>query len=117
MQNVPYVTVSVALNAEGKQIEDVATDILDYFLQHPDSADSLTGIARWRLLEQAVHRSVETTEDALVWLTTRGYLEEVDLQGVERVFRLNRTRRDDADTLVKSRGGAGKCPRIPDKAP
>jgi hypothetical protein len=97
------VTASVALRrARARQTDDVAKDILEYFLRHPDSADSLTGIARCRLLEQAVHRGVEATEDALGWLIAKGYLEAVPIEGAEPVFQLNRSRRDEAERFLKS---------------
>ena len=39
----------------------IAKEILSYFLRNPQAADNLEGVARWRLLEQTVHRSVEET--------------------------------------------------------
>ncbi len=80
--------------------EEAARAVLAYFLRYPDAADTLTGIARWRLLEEAVHRSVETTAGALKWLTAQGYLKEVSIRGGESVFRLSPERRDDAQKLL-----------------
>jgi len=89
-------------DAEGKLIEDVARDILDYFLGHPEAADSLAGIARWRLLEQTVHRSLEATESAVAWLTREGYLQEISLGGTS-VFQLNRDKLAAAQKLLRPR--------------
>ncbi len=83
-----------------KSKEEVARKILDYFLRNPEAADNLTGIARWRLLEEAVQRSVETTEVALNWLIEQGYLLQVSLKGAERIFRLNREKRRDAEVFL-----------------
>jgi hypothetical protein len=80
--------------------EEAAKAVLAYFLRHPTAADTLTGIARWRLLEESVHHSVETTAAALKWLTAEGYLKEVSITGSAPVFRLSAEKRDDAAKLL-----------------
>ena len=92
----------------GKSDEDVAREILEYFLRNPQAADTLTGIARWRLLEEVVQLSVETTEAALNWLVSRGYLCEVSLLSTERVFMLNKEKRDDAELFLHDRRPKGE---------
>lgn len=67
----------------------MAKEILAYFLRNPEAVDSLTGIARWRLMEEFVQRSVQTTEAALNWLLEQGYLSETTRTGSERIFQLN----------------------------
>lgn len=62
--------------------------ILNYFLRNSKAADTLEGIARWRLLEEQVHRSLQQTESALAWLVEQGFLEEVETVGSSRIFRL-----------------------------
>ena len=62
--------------------------ILSYFLRNSKAADTLEGIARWRLLEEQVHRSFQQTESALAWLVEQGFLEEVETVGSSRIFRL-----------------------------
>ena len=79
----------------------MARAILDYFLRHPEAADSLTGVARWRLLEEAVQRSVATTETALRWLLEQGYLRQRQIAGGERIFQLNPEKRDDAELFLE----------------
>jgi DNA-binding PadR family transcriptional regulator len=61
--------------------------ILNYFLRNSKAADTLEGIARWRLLEEQVHRSFQQTESALAWLVEQGFL-EVETVGSRRIFRL-----------------------------
>jgi hypothetical protein len=78
-----------------------AKEILAYFLRNPDAADSLTELARWRLMEEAVRRSVEKTEAALNWLIQQGYLREETRMGAERIFQLNPTRRGEAERLMR----------------
>ncbi len=79
---------------------EVVRQILSYFLRNPEAADSLEGVARWRLLEEQVHRSVQQTEAALKWLVSQGYLEEVEVAGSTQIFRLSSKHRNDAAKLV-----------------
>lgn len=84
---------------------EIAKEILNYFLRNPEAADSLTGIARWRLMEEVVRRSVEGTESAVNWLIAQGYLVEVGM-GTERIFKLNPQKLEDAKGfLAKAKNG------------
>lgn len=85
-----------------------AMEILSYFTRNPEAADSLEGIARWRLLDEAIYRSVQETESALGWLVERGYLLESSRPGVKPIYRLNPGRMaDSAETLARlDRAGA-----------
>lgn len=49
-------------------------EILQYYLRNPHAADTLEGIARWRLLEQTVHETVSEVQDSINWLVDRGLL-------------------------------------------
>jgi hypothetical protein len=89
----------------GKSQQEVAGEILSYFLRNPEAADNLVGIARWRLLEEAVHRTVAATEGALRWLIAQGYLEEVHVQGTENIFQLNPEKREEAELFLKDLEG------------
>lgn len=71
----------------GPELE-IVKQILNYFLRNSKAADTLEGIARWRLLEEQVHRSFQQTELALTWLVEQGFLEEVKTVGSSRIFRL-----------------------------
>lgn len=71
-------------------------EILDYFVRNPNAADTLEGIARWRLLEEQVHRTVEETARALDFLVSHGLLHEIQTSGPKKVFRLNPKRRKEA---------------------
>jgi DNA-binding transcriptional ArsR family regulator len=77
-------------------------EILSYFLRNPDAADSLEGIARWRLLEQVVHRTISETEGALTWLVEEGYLIEVEESYSHRLFRLNPEKQEAAGELLRT---------------
>ena len=77
-----------------------ARQILSYFLRNPSAADSLEGIARWRLLEEAIHRNVVETEEALWWLVQEGYLREIVQPHSGRLFCLNPEKQKEAESFV-----------------
>lgn len=83
--------------------------ILSYFVRNPNAADSLEGIARWRLLEEQIHRSLQETETALAWLVAQGFLDEVNIGGATPIFRLNPGRPADGLSFLKgkSKGSGG----------
>ncbi len=68
---------------------EIAQEILGYFLRNPNAADNLEGIARWRLLEQVVYRTLDETQEAVEWLVEQGVLLETPTTGFGPVFRLN----------------------------
>ena len=79
-----------------------AREILAYFLRNPSAADSLEGIARWRLLEEEIHRKVVETRRALEWLVREGFLIETTHPATGRLFRLNPEAQRQAELLLES---------------
>jgi hypothetical protein len=77
--------------------EEVAGHILSYFLRHPTAMDSFEGIVRWRVMEEMVHRSMASTEQALQELIAEGYLTEEAVPGGKPIYRLNHERRAEAE--------------------
>jgi hypothetical protein len=75
-------------------------EILEHYLANPETADSLEGIAEWRLLEEFVGRRVRDTQAAVNWLVACGYLDRRAPMASPPVYRLNESRRGDADRLV-----------------
>lgn len=76
-------------SAEPEPTWEAVKEILGYFVRNPKAVDNLEGVARWRVMEEQVHRSLEQTEAALAWLLSEGYLQEVEAAGSGRIFRLN----------------------------
>ena len=81
--------------------ENLAKEILAYFLRNPQCVDDLHGIARWRLLDQMIHHALQDTRAALDLLVEQGYLTEESITGADPLFRLNTNRQDDAESFVK----------------
>lgn len=81
--------------------ETVARQILAYFVRSRQTADTLQGIARWRLLEERVRLSVRQTKAALQWLVEQGFIVELRPMGLrDSVFRLNPKRLKDAKQFL-----------------
>ena len=53
---------------------DAIREVLGYFLEHPQTADTAEGLARWRLAGANKRRTVEQIREALHWLVENGYL-------------------------------------------
>ena len=85
---------------DGKPDPAVVRQVLRYFVRHPQAADDLEGIARWRLVEEEIFMRVEETQRALAWLVDRRLLCRTDASGVSPVFTLNRERLDEAHALL-----------------
>lgn len=81
--------------------ENLAREILAYFLRNPHSADDLHGITRWRLLDQMIHHALHDTRAALDLLVQQGYLTKESITGSDPVFRLNADRQTDALSFVQ----------------
>jgi hypothetical protein len=69
--------------------EEIARAVLSYFLRNPEAADSVEGIARWRLLDEFVDYQVRATAAAIARLVELGYLLQESGVGVEPLYRLN----------------------------
>ena len=67
----------------------MAREILDYFVRNPHAADSLEGVARWRLMDEVIRRKLDETEAALEWPVAQGYLTRSVAPGGTPTFRLN----------------------------
>jgi hypothetical protein len=84
-----------------QESENLAKEILAYFLRNPQSADDLHGITRWRLLDQMIHHALHDTRAALDLLVEQGYLKTESTTGSGQIFRLNAERQNEALTFVK----------------
>lgn len=80
----------------------VVTQVLTYFVRNRQSADTLEGIARWRLLEEEVRHNVQQTQRALEWLVEQDLVEELRPPGYQTsLFRLNPSRREEAERFLR----------------
>jgi hypothetical protein len=78
-----------------------AAEILQYYLAHPGSADTLEGLAGWRLLEDFVRRRVTDTDQAVQWLVEQGYLQKIGgTAATPDLYCLNRGKQREAERLI-----------------
>lgn len=82
--------------------EQVMRDILGYFVRHPQAADTLDGIVRFRVMEELLHRGVPETEAALERLVSSGLLRRDSAPGTGAIYRLGEERLDDARRALDS---------------
>ena len=79
----------------------LSRDILKYFLRNPQAADTLEGVANWRLLDEVIYYVVKDTSEALEWLVSQGYLVKDSSIGSNDIFQLNPQKRKDALQFIK----------------
>ena len=96
--------------------EDAAADVsntvrsvLAYFMRNPAAADSLEGIARWRVHQEIVPALVGEVSQALTWLVEERLILREDRLGGPPVFRLDPERTSEARRLLRTiaQGTAG----------
>jgi hypothetical protein len=75
-------------------------EVLEYFLRHPQAADTLEGVARWRLQAETIERTVGETDEALRWLVQQGFLCEHRKPGSAPIFALDGSRKSQAERLL-----------------
>jgi hypothetical protein len=83
-----------------RSTDEIAEDVLSYFLRNPQAADNLEGVARWRLLSEAIHRTVEETSQVLESLVSQGLLLKIGAGGSDPVYCLNWARKTDAEAAL-----------------
>lgn len=59
-----------------KERKQIAHEILAYLTDHPDSRDTLEGIAQWWLLEQEIKCQIDKIRNALTDLVAKGLVLE-----------------------------------------
>lgn len=66
-------------NDDERDVEIIATDIMEYLQSHPRAGDSAQGVARWWLKPSHDTVPLEQVEDALELLVSRGVLRRLML--------------------------------------
>jgi len=76
--------------------------ILSYFERNPEAVDSLEGIARWRLLEEQIQRSLLESELAVKWLVEKGFLIEESRISSGMLYRLNPAKKPEIAAFLET---------------
>jgi hypothetical protein len=82
----------------------MAREILNYFMRNPQAADTLEGVARWRLMDEVIRRRLDETGTVLEALVARGYLTRSVSPGGIATFSLNQERVSEAREFLASLG-------------
>jgi hypothetical protein len=78
-----------------------AREILKHYLENPHTADTLEGIAAWRLIEDIVRERVREVHEALEWLVAQRYLKRTAGRGAAPpLYTLNDERRTESQRLI-----------------
>ena len=81
----------------------LAVEILSYFVENPDAVDDLQGIAGWRLMSARVKSTVESTQQVLDLLVSKGYLRKI-ITSSGPLFQINEEKRVAAERFLRNRG-------------
>jgi hypothetical protein len=96
----------VILSAQKREPE-TASHILRYFLWHPEAADTLEGLAHWRLVEHGQHLTMEQIAEGLEWLVEQGYLKEISKPYADRIYSLDPEHTGDAERFLSESDNPG----------
>ncbi len=69
------------------QVRTVAEEIRLYLSKHPESADTLEGVANWWLLRHRVESAIEVVSNALNYLIETGFVEKLEGHGHRIIYR------------------------------
>jgi hypothetical protein len=83
-----------------RKIKRICKEVLSYFVRNPQAADTLEGIARWRLLDELARRKVDETAAAVKWLVAHGYLLEISSSASAAIYRVNEPKLAEAKLFV-----------------
>jgi hypothetical protein len=76
-------------------------EVLQHYVDFPGTADTVEGIATWRLLEELVRQRVAEVGVALEWLVERGYLEKIArTPAAPPLYRMKTGKRHEAEQLI-----------------
>ena len=72
-------------------VQSIAKEIMSYLYQRPMAADTLDGIAYWRLVQQAITKNVGLVEQALEQLVREGKVAKNTRNHRDAIYFLNTT--------------------------
>jgi len=75
--------------------DEIRSEILAYLAAHPDSEETLEGIAEWWLLERSIERRLKEVREALEGLVAEGLLERRSRAGSAPRYRIREESRSE----------------------
>jgi hypothetical protein len=80
---------------------ELTTEILNYFLRNPQAADSLEGVASWRLQGERIWQQVNDAGAALDLLVEQGFLLKLCSPVSPPLYRLNEAKRSEVEHFLQ----------------
>jgi len=77
----------------------VSYEIMKYFLQNPDAADTLEGIASWWLVGQKIDYEIDKVSESINELIHKGYIIPT-VRAKTNYYRLNMEKRTEIEEIV-----------------
>ena len=84
---------------------NIGYEILTYLAEHPDSRDTLKGIAQWWLLARGVSYQMGQIKEALADLVSKEWILEYKSVSSEIRYGTNRNKYDEIRAFLKQRKG------------
>ena len=84
----------------------VAREILRFYLRNPEAADSVEGLARWRLLDERIFSTLDQIARTVAWLVAHDFLVKERTSPLREVFRLNESEREKIETFLRLKGAS-----------
>lgn len=69
------------------EIEGIAEEIKHYLEKHPQSVDTVDGVANWWLLRQRYEAAIEKVKKALDYLVRMGIVEKIETMGNQTLYK------------------------------
>jgi hypothetical protein len=88
-------------NDESDSAREMARDILQYLLEHPDAKDTPEGIAQWWLLKQWAEQRVVDVQRAISVLLSNDLIVETRREGSSPHYGINRQKESEITEMLK----------------
>ncbi len=75
----------------------ISYESLSYLIEHPESQDTIEGIAQWWLLERKIKRQIANVKEALEELITRGFV--LEHRGTH--YQINKNKYEEIQSILK----------------
>ena len=88
---------------KNKEKEELAEEILQYLIDHPNAQDTLKGVVNWWLLERTVKHPTALVKEVLEKLVADGLVIAQQGSDSQTLYKINRRRRRKIISLLQHR--------------
>ncbi len=80
----------------------IGHEILRYLVEHPESQDTIEGIAQWWLLERKIKHQKAAVKEAVSDLMSYGFVLEQKKRDLKKHYRINKSKADEIKKFLKT---------------